>query len=142
MKAFAKSLGLAAAALLFGAQTPFAAEPVQDRVDLTASEVEVAAQRDRWQARMAEARAAAVDAHLRHFEAMQAYRFMRHRDRDRGDEKVAIMKELSEAEAALAEAVAALNDTLESARRAGVPPGWMPDRMDSPAAPGAASDAR
>jgi len=142
VKIAAKTLGIAGAALLFIGPPTFAAEPVVDRVDLGAPEAEVAAQRDRWQARIAEARGAAVDAHLRHVEAMEAYRFMRHRDRDRGDEKVTIMNELRDAEAALAEAVAALNDLLASARRAGVPPGWMPDRTDSPAAPGAASGTR
>jgi len=142
MKSFAKIQAIAGAALLFAAPTLRAAEPVVDPVNLGAPEAEVAAQRDRWQTRIAEAREAAVDAHLRHAEAVEAYRFMRHRNRDRGDEKIAIMQELRDAEVALAEAVAALNDVLESARRAGVPPGWMPDRTDSPAAPGAASDAR
>jgi hypothetical protein len=135
VKARAALLGFALAAALAGATASSAGEPVTDRVDLSAPEAVVAAQRERWQARIAAARTAAIDAHVRHIEAMDAYRFMRHRDRDRGEEKVAIMKELHDAEAALSEAVAALEAVLESARRAGVPPGWMPDSaVGSPAA--------
>jgi hypothetical protein len=134
----ARILGFALTALLCCAPVSLAGEPVSDRVDLGAPEKVVAAQRDRWEARIAEARAAAVDAHLRHIDAMDAYRFMRHRDRDRGDEKVAILNELRDAETGLREAVAALEALLESARRAGVPPGWMPDSGDvSPPANGA-----
>jgi len=123
------------AALLLDAPVVPAAEPELDRVDLGAPEAVVEAQRARWQARLAAARSAVIDAHLRSIEATDAYRFMRHRNRDRGEEKRAILAEMRAAETALAEAVDAMHALLDSARSAGVPPGWYPDR-DLPASSG------
>jgi hypothetical protein len=134
---------IAAAVLVagcLGAVLASADEPVADRVDLGASDSAIAAQRARWQTRFHDARQAVVDAHLRHIDAMEAYRHMRHRDRERGEEKVRVMEELRASEVALAEAEAALDTLLAAARRAGVPPGWMPDPADRPAAPSAAGE--
>jgi len=110
-------------------------DAASDRVDLGAPEAEVAAQRSRWEARFSAARTALVDAHLRYVEAQSAYRHMRHRDRERGEEKVQVMQELEAAKAAVAEAESAVEDLMVAARRAGVPPGWYPDRTQTPAAP-------
>ncbi len=133
MRVRASTVGVAIAVLLLSA-TPSWAEPSElDRVELGASESEVAAQRARWETRFADARTALVDAHLRHIDANNAYKKMRHRRNTRGEKKTVIMQELQAAESGLAEAGAAMNALLDSARRARVPRHWMPDD-DMPAA--------
>jgi len=122
-------------ALLFAGDVAATPDAAADRVDLGAPEAQVAAQRERWLARFSAARSAVVDAHVRYVEALDAYRHMRYRDRERGEEKVAVMNELAAAEAEVGEAEAAMDALLAAARHAGVPPGWYPERTRTPAAP-------
>ena len=68
----------------------------------------------------------AVEAALARQEAAEvAYQQVRHRGRIRGDAKAQVLAEREAANEALAQAEQNLEDILEQARRAGVPPGWM-----------------
>ncbi len=92
--------------------------------------------REAWQKRIDEARDELAQARARHEAALAAYRDLRHRRRARGARKQAALKERSEAEAALDEAERRLEELLQQARRAGVPPGWIRDASQpNPAAP-------
>jgi hypothetical protein len=92
--------------------------------------------REIWQKRIGEAREELSEARARHEAAVTAYGGVRHRRRARGARKQAALKERNDAEAALAEAENRLEDLLERARRAGIPPGWIRDvPQPSPAAP-------
>ncbi len=92
--------------------------------------------REAWQQRIEQAREELARARARHEAALEAYREMRHRRRARGTRKQAALKERSEAEAALDEAERRLEELLQQARRAGVPPGWIRDALQpNPAAP-------
>ena len=105
--------------------------------DLPAEELAYRAQKEMWQGRFRAAREAVATQRARHREALDAYKQMRHRGRERGAEKHAILEELTASEVALEASENALDELFEEARRAGVPPGWMREtRGDSPAAPG------
>ncbi len=92
--------------------------------------------REVWQKQIEEAREELVLARARHEAALAAYRDVRHRRRARGARKQVALKERSEAEAALDEAERRLEELLQQARRAGVPPGWIRDALQpNPAAP-------
>ncbi len=92
--------------------------------------------REVWQTRIEEAREELVQARARHEAALAAYRSVRHRRRARGARKQAALKQRGEAETALVEAERHLEELLEQARRAGVPPGWIRDALQpNPAAP-------
>jgi hypothetical protein len=128
---------LSATVLLLPAAVVSAVTGDDDRVDLTAPGDAVDAQRALWQERFAAARDAVAQARLRYTLAEEAYGETRHRRRKRGDEKAEVLAELSVAETALAAAEAALAELLETARQAGVPPGWM--RANNPASPAGAT---
>jgi chromosome segregation ATPase len=101
-----------------------------------------AAQKEMWQTRFRGARQAVAAARKRHTDALAAYKQMRHRNRERGEAKQQIQAELSASEAALDAAESALKALFESARRAGVPPGWTQmKRGEHPAAPEPTPDA-
>ena len=125
----AVAIAVAAAALAL----PNLARAVDDPLtDETAYEE----QKEMWQSRFRTAREAVVAQRSRHQEAVDAYKQMRHRGRERGAEKQQILEELTAAEVALEDSQNALEELFESARRAGVPPGWMRmARGSSPAAP-------
>ena len=92
--------------------------------------------RDFWQKQIEEAREELALARARHEAALATYRAIRHRRRTRGPRKRAALKERGEAEAALVEAERHLEELLELARRAGVPPGWIRDALQpNPASP-------
>ncbi len=92
--------------------------------------------REGWQKRIEEAREELVLARARHQAALATYRAMRHRRRARGARKQIALKQRDQAEVALAEAERRLEELLEQARRAGVPPGWIRDALQpNPAAP-------
>jgi chromosome segregation ATPase len=95
------------------------------------------AEKKEWQSRFQEARELITATRSRHQSAEAAYIQMRHRRRERGAEKQAILAELSDSKAALIDAEAALESLFETARRAGVPPGWR--RAPRGAQPGPAS---
>ena len=61
----------------------------------------------------------------RYEETRKAYNKMKHHRHARGARKATLIQERDEAAAALAEAERGLEQLLESARRAGVPPGWV-----------------
>jgi hypothetical protein len=103
--------------------------------DPPADEVSYEAQKEMWQARFRAAREAVATQRVRRQEALDAYAQMRHRRRERGDEKQRILEELTASEVALEASENALEELFEEARRAGVPPGWIRTaRDDSPAA--------
>ena len=92
--------------------------------------------REGWQKRIGEARKELAQARARFEAALSAYSEVRHRGRGGGARKQSALKERGEAEAALAEAERQLEELLDQARRAGVPPGWIRDASGpSPAAP-------
>ena len=125
----AVAIAVAAAALALPSLAWAADDPLSDE---TAYE----AQKEMWQARFRSAREAVATQRARHQEALDAYKQMRHRGRERGEEKQRILEELTAAEVAREESENALAELFESARRAGVPPGWMRmARGGSPAAP-------
>jgi hypothetical protein len=122
-------LAFVAAALALPALTRAADGPPVD-------EAAYEAQKEMWQGRFRAAREEVAAARVRHREARDAYAQMRHRRRDRGEEKQKILEELTASEVALEESENALTELFESARRAGVPPGWMRmERDELPAAP-------
>ena len=85
--------------------------------------------REAWRARFRAAREAVVAAREERDAALEAYQNTRHRRRVRGTDKQQIIDKLEEAEAAVPEAEAALQELYKEARAAGVPPAWM--RIDS-----------
>lgn len=106
-----------------------------ERVDLGAPAEIVDAQREQWAERFRAARDAVAEARLRNALAQDAYREMRHRRNQTGEEKERILAEIGDSEVALVDAEAALKELFEAARRAGVPPGWMRmARSEAPAA--------
>jgi hypothetical protein len=144
----AVAIAIAAAALALPSPA-WSADPVDllgpvyplDPVDPVADEDAYQAQKEMWQARFRSAREAVAEQQARQQEAVDAYKQMRHRRRQRGEEKQQILEELTAAEVALEEAKSALEELYESARREGVPPGWMRmPRGQPPAAPEAAPD--
>jgi hypothetical protein len=123
-------VALVAAALALPALTGAAGAPPLDQAAYEA-------QKEMWQGRFRTAREAVAAARDRHQKAREAYAHMRHRRRERGEEKQKIMEELTASEAALEESENALTELFETARRAGVPPGWMrTEELEPPAAPG------
>jgi chromosome segregation ATPase len=126
----AVAIAIAAAALALPGPAWAADDPPSD-------EAAYQAQKEMWQGRFQAAREAVATQRARRQEALDAYKQMRHRRRQRGEEKQQILEELTAAEVALEESESALEELYESARRAGVPPGWTRmQRGDSPAAPG------
>jgi hypothetical protein len=122
-------IAVVAAALALPALTGAADDPPTD-------EVSYEAQKEMWQARFRVARTAVATQRIRRQAAHDAYTQMRHRRRERGDEKQKILQELTASEMALEASENALEELFEEARRAGVPPGWIRTaRGDSPAAP-------
>jgi hypothetical protein len=84
-----------------------------------------AEERQAWQETLRQARADLASARARYTAADLAYKRMRHRDRDRGGKKAAILAEREAAQGELEAAEARLEALPEEARRAGVPPGWL-----------------
>ena len=122
-------IAVVAAALALPFLTRAADDPAVD-------EASYEARKEMWQGRFRTAREAVVAARARHREALEAYAQMRHRRRERGEEKQKILEELTASEVALEESENSLEELFESARRAGVPPGWMRmERDEPPAAP-------
>jgi hypothetical protein len=91
-------------------------------------------ERDAWQERLDEARAELSRAEQRRDAAETAVDRMRHRRRPRGDARKALFAEREQARADAEAARRALDELLEQARRAGVPPGWLQAPAVEPAA--------
>jgi hypothetical protein len=98
------------------------------------------AQRATWTARLRAAVDAVARAEARHTKAIDAYSHMRARRRDRGSEKQAILDELAASDEALDRARVELRELRASARRAGVPPGWLRDAGAGTAPPARPAD--
>jgi len=127
----ALAAGLAALAFAFAAAAR--AEPRTQRpVPIQPTDADRAA----WQQRVRDARKAVVRADARERDAEAAYDRMRHRDHPRGKAAQAVLAEREDARQDAEAARARLDEVLEQARRAGVPPGWL--RAEA-AHPGAAS---
>jgi septal ring factor EnvC (AmiA/AmiB activator) len=89
-----------------------------------------------WRDRVAETRNELELARQRLDAAETAVNRMRHSQHPRGSARVALFAERDEARVDLAEAERSLEELIEQARRAGVPPGWLrAPAADSPAAP-------
>jgi hypothetical protein len=87
-----------------------------------------------WRSRLEQAQSDLVRAREEAAAAHAAYTKMRHDRSVRGEEKAKIIARRAETEHAAADAQARLDALREEARRAGVPPGWIPP--DPAAAPG------
>jgi len=123
------ALGLALAGLLAAPSAPALAAGTQPAL-VDESE------RESWQERVAGARAELERAQKRRDAADTAVDRMRHRKHPRGEAREALFTEREAARAGLAEAERALDETLDEARRAGVPPGWLrAPAAQAPAAP-------
>jgi len=88
-----------------------------------------------WVARLRDARDGLSRARQRYDSAVTAYGKMRHRGKTRGEPREAIRNERAEAREALDAAEHHLDAVLESARRAGVPPGWLREALGDEDAP-------
>ncbi|MFQ5418406.1 MAG: hypothetical protein ACE5FL_15375 [Myxococcota bacterium] len=95
-------------------------------------------EREIWIVRFAGARARVALAHTRQQRALDDYARTRHRRRQRGAAKLAVMNELTAAGLEVDAAESNLAALLERARRAGIPKGWMRERRG--AAPAARAD--
>jgi len=80
-----------------------------------------------WQGRGRALAERVRDASARLAAGREEYQRIRHHRRIRGEDKVAVLTEIARAEADLIEAQAALERLPEEARRAGAPPGWLPE---------------
>jgi hypothetical protein len=86
--------------------------------------------RDDWVNRIRKARDGLTRARLRYDQAVRDYGRMRSRRKARGAKKEAMLQEHDAAMEALSKAERQLEELLHSARRAGVPPGWIREAMD------------
>jgi hypothetical protein len=127
LRARRAALGLALAALLAAPGAPSLEAP-------RAEALPEASEREPWQERVAEARELVLRAQERRDAAETAVERMRHSRHPRGEAREALFAEREAARLDVAEAERALEELLEEARRAGVPPGWL-------RAPAAQSDA-
>ena len=87
--------------------------------------------------RIADAQHALDAANTRYAQAIKSYGHLRHRRRQRGERKAEVLREQEAAREEVTVATRGLEETLEAARRAGVPPGWVREALgdvDSPAA--------
>jgi hypothetical protein len=117
-----RALAAALAALALASPATVRAEPrAPEPVPIQPSDDD----RDAWQQRVREAREAVVRAEARAREADVAYERMRHRDHPRGKGAQAVLAERTAAHQDAEASRAGLDEVLEQARRAGVPPGWL-----------------
>jgi septal ring factor EnvC (AmiA/AmiB activator) len=110
-------------------------------VDLSADPETIESQREQWTQRIRSNSDAVANAQARVYQAQAEYTSMRAHNKGRGDRRVQAKTRLQSAEKALADAEAALAATLDAARAASVPPGWIRDATSGqPAAPAAPAD--
>jgi hypothetical protein len=88
-----------------------------------------------WVERIASAQAGLDRANRQYADAIRSYSQMRHRRSERGSRKAEVLDQQEQARSALTSATRTLEDTLEAARRAGVPPGWVREALARSAAP-------
>jgi multidrug resistance efflux pump len=104
--------------------------PAAAGIPSTQTQVATPADRTTWVEEIRDAREDLAAARARYEEARKAYSKMKQRRKARGAKKEALVQERDEAAAALAEAERDLEQLLQSARRAGVPPGWIREAME------------
>ncbi len=109
---------------------------------IPSTQARMAAPTDRatWVDAIRDAREELAAARARYEEARKAYSKMKQRRKARGARKEELVKERDEAAAALAEAERSLKQLLQSARRAGVPPGWIREAMEPESDPADQAD--
>jgi hypothetical protein len=109
---------------------------------IPATEMQVATPTDRetWVQAIRDARENLAAARARYEESREAYSKMKRRRKARGEAKQGFVQERDEAAAALADAERSLEELLESARRAGVPPGWIREAMEPDSGPAAPAE--
>ncbi len=83
-----------------------------------------------WQHQYSTVIAGAANAEARVEASRKALRKARQRDRLKGDHRTKVLAELDEAEREVEKARALLDKFPESARRAGIPPGWLREVED------------
>ena len=93
------------------------------------------AEQAQWRQRIGAARAAVEETRRQSAAAALEVQRMRHSKHPRGAAREALLAEREASDRARAEAERELNALLEEARRAGVPPGWLRDDSEAPAAP-------
>ena len=81
--------------------------------------------KEHWQTRYSMAIAGAAKAEARVETSRKALRKARQRDRLKGDHRTKVLADVEEAEQEVEKARALLDAFPESARRAGIPPGWL-----------------
>lgn len=113
-------VSLLAAPLAWGASDSPSAPSAPERVDISSE-----SDRQTWVGRIRAAHKAVDDARMRQDEATIGYGKARHKNKTRGDAKRQVLQERQESRDAVAEAESNLQKTMDAARGAGVPPGWI-----------------
>lgn len=93
-----------------------------------------------WVTKISEAQSTLTGARLRYDTSVRDYARGRRANRARGDARAEVLVERNQASEALAQAEKQLEELLESARRAGVPPGWVREAMAAASAPAKRAD--
>jgi len=104
--------------------------PALARIPSTQTQVATPTDRETWVQAIRDAQEDLATARWRYEEARKSYSKMRQRRKARGARKQDLVQERDEAAAALAEAERDMEQLLVSARRAGVPPGWIRQAME------------
>jgi hypothetical protein len=109
---------------------------------IPSTQMQVATPTDRatWVEAIRDARQVLAAARARYEEARKAYSRMKQRRKARGARREALVQERDAAATALAEAERGLEQLLQSARRAGVPPGWIRQAMEPESEPADQAD--
>ncbi len=113
-------LSLLIAPLLWSAPEAQGAGAATQGVDLTS-----ASDRASWVGRIRSAQQAVDEARLRENQATIDYSRARAKRKTRGEAKREVIEEKQESRGDVEDAERHLEETLEAARRAGVPPGWV-----------------
>jgi len=106
------------------------AGPALAGIPSTQTQVATPTDRETWVQAIRDAREELASARWRYEEARKSYGQMKHQRKARGARKADLVQERDEAAAALAKAESDLEQLLVSARRAGVPPGWIRQAME------------
>ena len=104
--------------------------PALAGIPSTQTQVATPTDRETWVQAIRDAQEDLATARWRYEEARKSYSKMRQRRKARGARKQDLVQERDEAAAALAEAERDMEQLLVSARRAGVPPGWIRQAME------------
>jgi uncharacterized protein (DUF3084 family) len=112
------------------------AAPTSATVQTSGVPIAGAGEKDMWVDMIRQASDELGAARARYEKAREDYSRMRSRRKARGAGKEAVMQARDQAALDLAEAERRLKELLESARRSGVPPGWVREALDPPPAAG------